>query len=57
MSPERVVLDGASLTPVDVSAVARGGAAAVLDPQARRRNDAARLRCLTCWLGASRSTE
>jgi histidine ammonia-lyase len=42
MIHDRVVLDGASLTPAGVAALARGRATAELDPAARRRNDAAR---------------
>jgi histidine ammonia-lyase len=37
-----VVLDGSSLTPQGVAAIARDGAAAVLAPDARARNDRAR---------------
>ena len=37
-----VILDGSSLTPHGVAAIARDGAAAVLSPEARARNDSAR---------------
>jgi histidine ammonia-lyase len=41
--PEPVLLDGATLTPRKVALIARGGAVAELDPEARARNDAARV--------------
>jgi histidine ammonia-lyase len=37
-----VTLDGATLTPEAVAAIARGGARVELAPEARERNDAAR---------------
>ncbi|MGA2013690.1 MAG: aromatic amino acid ammonia-lyase [Solirubrobacteraceae bacterium] len=40
--PEPVVLDGATLTPAGVAAIAREGAEAILSPDARERNDRAR---------------
>ncbi|HLI61035.1 MAG TPA: aromatic amino acid ammonia-lyase [Solirubrobacteraceae bacterium] len=42
LQPEPVVLDGDTLTPRRVALIAREGALAVLAPQARARNDAAR---------------
>ena len=41
-TPATVVLDGATLTPAGVAAIARGGAAAQLSGDARERNDRAR---------------
>jgi histidine ammonia-lyase len=43
VKPEPVVLDGATLTPRKLALIAREGAVAVLDPDARARNDAARV--------------
>jgi histidine ammonia-lyase len=40
-TPATVVLDGATLTPAGVAAIARGGAAAELSQDARERNDRA----------------
>ena len=37
-----VILDGSTLTPHGVAAIARDGAVAVLSPDARARNDRAR---------------
>jgi histidine ammonia-lyase len=43
VKPEPVVLDGATLTPRKLALIAREGAVAVLGPDARARNDAARV--------------
>src|ERR1700744_4060330 len=40
--PDPVLLDGATLTPRKLALIAREGAVAELDPEARARNDAAR---------------
>jgi histidine ammonia-lyase len=45
--PAPVVLDGSTLTPAGVAAIARDGAVAQLDPEARARNDRARAAIVT----------